>query len=66
MRSNLPYFKEVTTMKREELNALLEKCTTLEEIQDLGKQLGYKENWALHVFNARGGWQDRNPGVTDE
>ena len=53
-------------MKREELSALLEKCTTLEEIQDLGKQLGYKENWALHVFNARGGWQDRNPGVTDE
>ena len=41
-------------MKRDELNALINKCTTLEELQALGAELGYKENWAIHVWEARG------------
>ena len=40
-------------MKREELSKLLEECKTLEEIQALGKKLGYADGWSVHVFESR-------------
>jgi hypothetical protein len=40
-------------MKRAELAELLKDCKTLEDFQALGAKIGYKENWAQHVFDAR-------------
>lgn len=48
-------------MKREELKILTDQCASLAELQELGKRLGYKENWAGHVWAARGGSDD--PGA---
>ena len=40
-------------MKREQLSALIKECATLEDLQALGAKLGYKGNWAQHVWDAR-------------
>jgi hypothetical protein len=43
-----------TIMTRSELKELTDECTTLEELQALGAKLGYKEGWAVYVWEARG------------
>jgi len=46
---------EVTkqTLKKPELNMKAADCRTLEELQALGRSLGYKPGWAIYRWNAR-------------
>ena len=53
-------------MDKEERQKRIAECNTLEELQALGEELGYKPGWAVHVHQSREGWQDQNPGVVDE
>jgi superfamily II DNA or RNA helicase len=45
------------TVPQPELDKLAARCHTLDELQKLGKQLGYKSGWAYEVLKRRNGGQ---------
>jgi hypothetical protein len=45
-------------MDKEERQKRITECKTLEELQVLGEELGYKPGWAVHVMESRKGYGD--------
>ena len=47
-------------MDSEERRKRIAEAKSLEDLQELGAELGYKEGWAAHVWASREGYRARN------